>query len=186
MSALANKEKIIYTIGHSNRSLEEFLQLLLAFNIELLVDIRRLPGSRKYPHFDKEQLSGTLPAHGIDYIHLEALGGRRKSSALPVNPAWRNASFGAYAAYMETKEFEDAIADLQKTALQLRVAYMCSEAVWWSCHRALVSDFLKLRGWKVLHIMTPKSAKEHPWTSPAVIENGRLVYKSKQDPASGS
>lgn len=169
----------IFTIGHSTRSMEEFLNILHSFQIETLVDVRRHPGSRKFPHFKKENLLKSLPENGIAYHHMEDLGGRRKTSEDSKNTAWRLASFRGYADYMETGAFQSAVKELQDTALKSRVAYMCSEAVWWSCHRALISDYLKWRGWKVNHIMALNKAMEHPYTKPAEIVSGALVYNSK-------
>jgi uncharacterized protein (DUF488 family) len=169
-------DKIIWTIGHSTRSLEEFISILQSFKIELLADIRNYPGSRRYPHFNKEELEKSLEQSGIEYIHMKVLGGRRKPAKDSVNTRWRNEAFRGYADYMETADFKDTAATLEKMALTRRVAYMCSEAVWWSCHRALVSDWLKIRGWKVMHIMAMNKADEHPFTSAARIENGVLRY----------
>lgn len=168
--------KTIFTIGHSNHTFEEFLAMLKAFDIEVLADIRRYPGSRKHPQFNKDSLQKTMPENGIEYLHLEDLGGRRKVQPNSHNTAWRLDSFKGYADYMETGEFKKAVEKLEKLALQKRVAYMCSEAVWWSCHRSLVSDYLKNEGWNVQHIMSKTKSEEHPYTKPAKIENGKLVY----------
>lgn len=173
--------KLIFTIGHSTRTLQEFLDLLRTNQIEVLADVRRFPGSRKFPHFSKENLEISLPKAGIQYLHFENLGGRRKGNPDSKNSAWRLASFKAYADYMETPEFTDAAQELQELATGKRVAYMCSEAVWWSCHRALVSDYLKVRGWEVRHVMGPGKTTEHPYTGPAKIVNGQLDY-SKDEP----
>jgi uncharacterized protein (DUF488 family) len=166
----------IWTIGHSTRSLHDFLALLHSFKIEVLVDIRNYPGSRRYPHFNKEALEVSLPANGIRYTHLKELGGRRKPVANSVNTAWRNDAFRGYADYMQTNEFKKAIEELQTIARKQFTAYMCSEAVWWSCHRALVSDVLKSKGWTVMHIMDIDKATEHPYTKPAKLVNGILRY----------
>ncbi|MHC2992685.1 Fe-S cluster assembly protein HesB [Pontibacter sp. HJ8] len=155
----------IWTFGHSTRSPEEFVAALQSFQIEVLVDVRRYPGSRKYPHFSAEALHVYLPEAGIRYVAAVELGGRRKPKADSANTAWRSESFRGYADYSETKEFEEGIAKLTEIASQQRTAYMCSEAVWWRCHRAIISDYLKERGWTVLHIMSEGSAKEHPYTS---------------------
>lgn len=168
--------KIIWTIGHSTRSIQEFLDLLKAHQIEVLADVRRYPGSRKFPHFSKENLEQSLPKDGIEYLHFEKLGGRRKGDPDSKNTAWRLPSFRAYADYMETEEFAEAAKELQESAAKKRVAYMCSEAVWWSCHRALVSDYLKIRGWEVRHIMGPGKTTEHPYTKPAKIIDDQLHY----------
>lgn len=174
------KPKSIWTIGHSTRSLEEFVTILHAFDIELVVDIRSLPGSRKFPQFNKENLEKTLPEVGIIYLHLLNLGGRRKVRKNSHNTGWQLASFRAYADYMETPEFTAAAQELQSLASEKRTAYMCAEAVWWSCHRSLVSDYLKLKGWTVMHIMDTHKATEHPYTQPAVISNNRLTYPPEE------
>lgn len=170
----------IWTLGHSTRTQEEFLELLRNFRIELLVDVRRYPGSRKYPHFNKDHLEFILPENQIEYLHLEALGGRRKVSQDSKNLAWRLISFRGYADYMETEDFREAAQQLQEAAGKKRIAYMCSEAVWWSCHRSLISDYLKLRGWQVNHIMAPDKTMEHPYTKPARIVDGKLSYEKAE------
>jgi len=168
--------KNIWTIGHSTRTLEELVGLLNSFHITFLVDIRNYPGSRRYPHFNKEALEISLPSNDINYIHLKELGGRRKPVEGSTNTAWRNSAFRGYADYMETDEFKKAINKLELLAEKQSTAYMCSEAVWWSCHRALVSDYLKWKGWVVMHIMNQQKATEHPYTKPASVVNGILRY----------
>jgi uncharacterized protein (DUF488 family) len=170
------KNRIIWTIGHSTHSLEELLAMLDSFSIRTLVDIRNYPGSRRYPHFNKEVLEVSLPAKGIQYIHLKDLGGRRRPVQNSLNTAWHNEAFRGYADYMESKEFTEAIKKLEAVADKDPTAYMCSEAVWWSCHRALVSDYLKSKGWTVMHIMDVAKATEHPYTKPAKIVDGNLCY----------
>jgi len=151
--------------------------MLRSFQIQLLVDVRHFPGSRKFPQYNKESLAESLPAEGIQYRHLVGLGGRRKTSPDSRNKGWRSASFRGYADYMETPGFEAALDTLKKLAMQERVAYMCSEAVWWRCHRSLISDRLKSEGWEVWHIMDTGKAQLHPYTAPAVItEEGCLTY----------
>jgi uncharacterized protein (DUF488 family) len=169
-------KKQVFTIGHSTHSLEEFIQMLKSFEIKQLVDIRNYPGSRRYPHFNKESLAISLAQEGIDYIHCKDLGGRRKTNVDSHNTRWRLPAFRGYADYMEAEPFKKAIEELQILAHQKRTAYMCSEAVWWRCHRALVSDYLKNEGWTVTHIMGIGKGEEHPFTSPARIVEGRLVY----------
>ena len=168
--------RTIWTIGHSTRKLEQFVALLHSFGIKMLVDVRNYPGSRRYPHFNKEALEMSLPAHNIQYIHLKELGGRRKPVEGSTNTAWRNEAFRGYADYMETNEFKKGIDNLETIAEKQPTAYMCSEAVWWSCHRALVSDYLKWKGWTVMHIMDMAKVTEHPFTKPASIKNGLLRY----------
>ncbi len=169
------KEKTIWTIGHSTRSLDEFVGMLKSFQIALVADIRRFPGSKKYPHFNQDDLRISLGENNIEYIHFENLGGRRKTRPDSVNTAWRNASFQGYADYMETPEFMNAMAELEAVASKRRTVYMCSEAVWWRCHRSMVSDILKFRGWKVNHIMGVGKETEHPCKNqgePAIIRRG--------------
>jgi uncharacterized protein (DUF488 family) len=173
-------QKIIYTIGHSTRTLEEFIALLQIYTIEMLVDVRSYPGSRRYPHFNKENLFKELPAKDILYLHILSLGGRRKASPQSKNAAWKNAAFRGYADYMETAEFKKGIDELEKTAIKYRTAFMCSEAVWWRCHRSMIADYIKVRGWQVLHILNNKKAEEHPYTAAAKIVDGNLLYTATQ------
>ncbi len=177
----ADENRTVWTIGHSTLSMEEFLARLLAFDIEFLADVRRFPGSRRYPHFNNESLRQTLAASNIGYEHMEALGGRRKSRPDSDNTAWRNASFRGYADYMETPDFAAAVARLETLAAGQRLAFMCSEATWWRCHRALVADYLKAKGWQVYHIMDVDKATTHPYTSPARAHQGKLSYTPDVD-----
>lgn len=172
--------KKLWTIGHSTHPFEDFVSMLQFFQIELLVDVRSFPGSRKFPQYNKETLQTTIPEHKIDYMHLEKLGGRRKMKPNSENTVWRNVSFRGYADYMETAEFKEGLEVLETLALQKRTAIMCSEAVWWRCHRSMVSDALKVQGWKVIHIMGVDKAQEHPFTQPAKIVDGALTYKEEQ------
>ncbi len=169
----------IYTIGHSTRSLAEFLDMLQSFGIKILADIRSLPGSRKFPQFDKENLKTSLEEAGIQYIHLADLGGRRKVKKDSKNNRWNNDSFRGYADYMETEEFVSAIMKLEHISLKQPTAYMCSEAVWWRCHRSMVSDYLKAKGWAVLHIMATGKVQEHTYTAPARIVDGNVLYSDE-------
>lgn len=170
------KEKHIWTIGHSTRTLEEFLDLLKHFKIEQLIDVRRFPGSRKFPHFNTEVLENSMLENNMDYQHIEALGGRRKALPDSKNSVWNHPSFRGYADYMETDEFKEALISLEISASKKRSAIMCSEAVWWRCHRSMISDVLKAEGWKVLHIIDAHPAKEHPYTKPAIVNHGKLSY----------
>lgn len=171
----------IWTIGHSTHPLEEIIAILYSFGIEYLADIRHYPGSRKFPQFNKDALQVSLPQHGIQYVHIKTLGGRRKVKPDSKNTAWRHPAFRGYADYMETQEFEKGIAELEKLARQYHTAYMCSEALWWRCHRSLVSDFLKIKGWTVIHIMGMGKSEEHPYSSAASIVDGALSYAGKTD-----
>ena len=170
------ENKQIWTIGHSTRPFDEFVGILKSFNIEMVADIRSTPGSRRYPHFNKEQLIISLPENGIEYVHISGLGGRRKTRADSKNTRWRHTAFRGYADNMETDEFEVAIKDLERLASGKRVALMCSEAVWWRCHRSMVADWLKVEGWLVWHIMGIGKQEEHPFTVPARVVEGKLNY----------
>jgi len=175
----SEQNKNIWTIGHSTRSLDEFIAMLKSFQIELIADIRSFPGSRKYPQYNKEALEISLPQNNIRYFHLKNLGGRRKANPDSKNTAWRHVAFRGYADYMETDAFKEGIKELEKIALKKRTAYMCSEAVWWRCHRSMVSDYLKVNGWTVMHIMGIGKDEEHPYTSPARIIGNKLVYSNE-------
>ncbi len=167
----------IWTVGHSTRSAEEFNHILSVHEMAVLVDVRSFPGSRRYPHFNKEQLRQSLAVAGIRYQHSPALGGRRRPVANSKNLAWKNASFRAYADHLDSDEFQQGIKELLELALKERTAVMCAEALWWRCHRSLIADYLKSRGWEVLHIQSEKQAELHPYTSAARIVEGRLSYE---------
>lgn len=171
-----NSDLAIYTIGHSNREIDEFIALLNNNKIDVLIDVRKLPGSTKYPHFNQEELSLSLGSVDILYIHLKELGGRRKPDKDSVNTIWKNKSFQAYADYMATAEFLKGMDRLLDYAKKKRVAIMCSEAVWWRCHRALIADYLKSIGVDVYHVMNATSNQPHPFTSAARIRDGKLFY----------
>lgn len=166
--------KQLFSLGHSTRDLSDFIALLHENGIERLADIRRYPGSRRYPHFSREALSLSLPAEGIEYIHMPELGGRRKPLPDSRNTAWRNEQFRAYADHMATDEFRDAIDKL--VASPKRTAYMCAEAVPWRCHRQLVSDELLRRGIEVIHILGKGQTQPHSLNPRAVIEGDHIVY----------
>jgi uncharacterized protein (DUF488 family) len=166
----------LWTIGHSTRAAEEFNQILAAHRIEALVDVRSFPGSRRYPQFNKQQLATTLQKNGIDYFHLPELGGRRQTRKDSSNTAWKNQSFRGYADHMETEEFQQGIERLLKVAEGKRAAIMCAEALWWRCHRSLISDCLKAQGVEVIHILDATHDESHPYTSAARIVDGELSY----------
>lgn len=172
-------QKNIWTIGHSTHSFDEFILMLKSFQIEVVADIRSYPGSKRFPHFNKDSLEVSLPENKIDYVHMNDLGGRRRTTVDSHNTAWRLPAFRGYADYMETDSFKIAIEELEILGVKKRVAYMCAEAVWWSCHRSLVSDYLKNQGWNVTHIMGVNKGQEHPYTSPARIVNNELVYSKE-------
>jgi len=168
----------IWTIGHSTRKIEDFISLLEENGIKLVADVRMFPGSKRYPQFDKEVLARSLNEHAIRYEHFPELGGRRKPKPDSKNIAWRNESFRGYADHMETQEFRKDITRLVDLASEAGpTAIMCAEAVWWRCHRALISDYLKARGIEVMHIVDAKKTEPHPCTSAALIVNGELSYR---------
>ena len=167
----------LWTIGHSTLSIEDFINKLKSFEIHLLADVRSFPGSRRYPHFNRKQLDASLAGADIRYQHFSELGGRRRARPDSLNIAWRNESFRGYADYMETNEFRKGIDRLLDLATTDRTAIMCSEAVWWRCHRSLISDYLKVKGIEVKHIMAIGKAEPHPFTSAARIVNGELSYR---------
>lgn len=168
----------VWTIGHSIRTVEEFPALLRAHGIQSLVDVRRYPASRRYPHFNREQLAATLSAESIGYEWIESLGGRREPTQNSPNTAWRNAAFRGYADHMASEEFAAGFARLCTLAREQPAAVMCSEAVWWRCHRGLISDALRSRGVRVLHIVDGSEPEEHPWTPAARLDGGALTYDS--------
>jgi uncharacterized protein (DUF488 family) len=167
----------IWTIGHSTRTIDQFCTLLNHWSIEVLIDVRKYAGSRRLPHFNSSELSSSLQSTGVKYIHLPELGGHRRPSASSHNLAWRNESFRGYADYMETSEFQSGIGKLLMEAREARLAYMCAELLWWKCHRALISDYLKSIGVEVTHIMDEKKIEIHPFTSAAAIVDGKLSYR---------
>ena len=177
---MSKREINIWTIGHSTRTAEEFLVLLAASEIEAVVDVRRFPGSRKYPHFNPVILSESLAQAHIEYVPMSELGGRRRPRTDSKNTVWRNESFRGYADYMETEEFRAGIEKLSELAVRKRAAVMCAEALWWRCHRALIADYLKSQGAIVRHIMSLQKTKIHPFTSAAQIIEGRLSYSEVQ------
>ncbi|HEY8134360.1 MAG TPA: DUF488 domain-containing protein [Thermoanaerobaculia bacterium] len=166
----------VYTIGHSTRSLDELIGLLREYKIGRLADIRRYPGSRRYPHFSREALAVSLPQRGIEYVHIPELGGRRKPATDSPNTAWRNEQFRGYADYMATPEFARALDGLLMSAVP--TAIMCAEAVPWRCHRNLVADELTRRGHEVMHIIGPGPPQKHVMNPRARVENDHLTYPS--------
>lgn len=173
---MPGRDLTIWTIGHSTRPIGEFIDLLRGQRIALLADVRSHPGSRKFPQFNQAALAAAVEADGISYAHFPELGGRRKTRPDSPNAAWRNASFRGYADYMQTQAFRDGIDRLLEAARARRTAIMCSEAVWWRCHRSMIADDLKAMGVRVLHILSPTKVQEHPYTSAAAIVGGRLSY----------
>lgn len=166
----------IFTVGHSTRSAEEFVALLKAHRIGLLVDVRTVPRSRHNPQFNRDTLPETLRKAGIEYLHLAELGGLRKARADSMNTGWRNLSFRGFADYMETPEFEKGLARLTNPAETRRAAVMCAEAVPWRCHRSLIGDALVARGAEVFELSSMTRAQPHKMTPFARIEGTRVSY----------
>jgi uncharacterized protein (DUF488 family) len=177
MSTLENCDGMkIRTLGHSTRGLDEFTVMLSAYGIEAVADVRRFPASRKYPHFSQEYLPASLSSVGVEYLHVPELGGRRRPRPDSHNTVWRNESFRGYADHMETDRFRSGIESLLETARRKSTVIMCSEAVWWRCHRALIADFLKVRGVAVEHILNRDKSSDHPYTSAARVTGAGLSY----------
>jgi uncharacterized protein (DUF488 family) len=165
-----------FTIGHSTRSVQEFIALLSAHDIELVVDVRTVPRSRRNPQFNRETLPQSLQAADIGYEHVAALGGFRRPRPQSTNAGWRNASFRGYADYMQTAAFEAAIESLAERAQHTRLAVMCAEAVPWRCHRSLIADALVVRGIKVEEIIGTNRTQPHAMTSFAHVEGTAVTY----------
>jgi uncharacterized protein (DUF488 family) len=166
----------ILTVGHSSRDLDDFLALLKAHGVALIADVRKMPGSRRHPHFDREALAVALSGAGIDYRHFPGLGGLRRPVAESANAGWRNRSFQGFADYMQTESFGRALDELIAAAGGRRVAIMCAEAVPWRCHRSLIADALVARGIGVGNILGPGRLAAHeirPW---AKVSAGRVTY----------
>jgi uncharacterized protein (DUF488 family) len=164
------------TIGHSNRPLPEFLEMLQAHQVDLLVDVRTVPRSRHNPQFNKDALPQSLAAAGIAYEHLPGLGGLRHARPDSPNTGWRNLSFRGYADYMQTPEFANNLQALRDLAVGRTVAIMCAESVPWRCHRSLIADALLILGEPVAHIMSTTKVDDHRLTSFARVEGGRITY----------
>lgn len=170
------KEKCLYTIGHSTRSLDELIHILEHYQIRILVDVRSMPGSRRVPDFDKENLEPALAASGIRYVHLRALGGLRHTTKTSVNTGWRNKSFRGFADYMQTADFEQGLDMLIGLADQAPTAIMCAEAVPWRCHRSLIGDAMLARGFTVVDIFSEQKTELHHLTAFAKVEGEKITY----------
>ena len=167
----------VYTFGHSSRSIEEFISALRSYDVTLVVDVRRFPGSRRNPQFGADALAATLDEHGIGYRHLEALGGRRSDpQGDSPNDEWENDSFQAYADYALTDAFQEALDELVTLAENEVLVIICAEAVYWRCHRRIIADWLLARGYDVVNIFDGDRADEHELTRFAEISNGRVTY----------
>ena len=172
----------IWTIGHSTRGIEVFLGMLASNGIEAVADVRRFPGSRRYPHYNREPLCKVLSESGIEYLHFPELGGRRVTRPDSPNTAWRNQSFRGYADYMGTDDFGAGLERLLQLAGTRQTAMMCAEALWWQCHRALIADYLKSFGITVRHILSETKTELHPFTRAARIVDGKLSYSASLPP----
>jgi uncharacterized protein (DUF488 family) len=176
------RQSTIWTIGHSTRPIGEFMNLLRAHEIRLLVDVRTIPRSRHNPQFNEDRLAESLKKAGLGSLHMPALGGLRKARKDSINDGWRNTSFRGYADYMQTDKFWHALEELMMHGRQNPTAIMCAEAVPWRCHRSLIADALVARGWEVRHILSQVKADEHRLTPFAVIDGTTIVYPQPADP----
>jgi uncharacterized protein (DUF488 family) len=170
------EERTIFTVGHSTRTLDEFVELLRAHAVRAVADVRLIPKSRRLPHFNDDVLSASLPEAGIAYHRFKSLGGRRRPRADSVNLGWRNESFRGYADFMQTPTFAAALDELMALAGQTPTTTMCAEAVPWRCHRSMISDALIVRGWTVRDITSPTKAAVHQLTPFAKVEGTRITY----------
>ena len=177
-------ESTVFTIGHSTRTLEEFIQLLKTYSVKVLVDVRTVPRSRHNPQFNKETLPASLKSSGVKYIHMPEIGGLRRPKCDSVNLAWRNMSFRGYADYMQTREFTDNLLKIMALARENCLALMCAEALPWRCHRSLISDALVVRHVKVQHIISAASTIMHELNEMAQVEGTKITYPlfSKEAP----
>jgi uncharacterized protein (DUF488 family) len=175
----------VFTVGHSTHPLERFLELLSAHGIAALADVRSFPHSRRWPQFNQEQLRESVERHGIQYHWLRKLGGRRRGlGAKSPHLAWQHPAFRSYADYADTAEFQQWVEELIALARRARTAYMCSEGLWWRCHRRLISDRLLLLGWRVRHILPDGKFSDHALPQFARVIDGRLIYDKPDDAAS--
>jgi uncharacterized protein (DUF488 family) len=177
MNTRATKPSVeVLTIGHSTRPIEAFIELLQAYVVKRLVDVRTVPRSRRNPHFNKEVLPAALLVARINYTHLPGLGGLRHARRDSPNTGWRNSSFRGFADYMQTEEFESALEEVIELAAGEPLALMCAEAVPWRCHRSLIADALLVRGVNVSHIMTRQSCRKHTLTPWAMVNGKQITY----------
>jgi uncharacterized protein (DUF488 family) len=185
MGALCNNEgamEQIFTIGHSTRPIDEFIDLLRSHDIVQLVDIRTVPKSRHNPQYGQEAIAQSLAEAGIEYVYLKALGGLRSKAKESVNDAWRNTSFRNYADYMQTEAFTSGIDELIALSTEKVTAIMCAEAVPWRCHRSLVSDALLVRGINSCEIISASSERLHTLRSFAVVDGTTITYPASALP----
>lgn len=171
---------VIFTVGHSTHSIEEFLALLRAHGVRRVVDVRTVPRSRHNPQFNRAELSAALRRRGLRYRHLKALGGLRRPRPDSPNTAWRHSGFRGYADYMQTPEFEPAVERLIAVAREMPTTVLCAEAVPWRCHRSVLADGLTVRGVEVRHILSPTSARRHTLTAFARVRGRRITYPAPE------
>ena len=171
-------EQLVFTIGHSTRSSDEFLDVLKSYDIEVLVDVRRMPGSRRLPQFDSSTLQRSLSDRGIDYCWIAQLGGRRRTVSASSDSGWRHPAFRAYADHIASEEFAKGLFELLMLAYGRRTAVMCAEVLWWRCHRRLIADVLVTLGWTVVHIFTAEKRELHRLAPPARLVGTELSYQT--------
>lgn len=171
-------EQAVFTVGHSTRTFDEFVGVLEAHAIELIVDVRRLPGSRRLPQFDSATLAHALGERGIDYLWIPQLGGRRRPVPESPNTGWRHPAFRAYADHIATEEFAEGLFELLMVGRGRRTAVMCAEVLWWRCHRRLIADVLVVLGLDVVHIQSETKAEQHRLAPPARLVDGELSYSA--------
>jgi uncharacterized protein (DUF488 family) len=169
----------VLTIGHSTRTIEEFLRLLRAHGVTCVLDVRSVPRSRRNPQFNRDALPASLKTVGIGYIHLAGLGGLRRPKPDSINAGWKNASFRGYADYMQTPEFEASLQEALEIARRERVALMCAEAVPWRCHRSLIADALVARGFPTEHILSETRRDTHTMRSFVKRDGTRVTYPAQ-------
>ena len=174
----------VWTVGHSTRELTEFVSVISAYSVELIVDVRRYPGSRRLPHFASSALEQSLASAGISYLWIPQLGGRRRPDVNSVNTGWRHPAFRGYADYTATEEFASGLFELLMVAGGLQVAIMCAEVLWWRCHRRIIADVLTSLGIQVVHIRDESNAEVHELAAPARIVDGGLTYAADEQAAS--
>ncbi|HYW44723.1 MAG TPA: DUF488 domain-containing protein [Bryobacteraceae bacterium] len=176
MSKACGESGGVLTIGHSNRPLADLLEMLTAHGVELLIDVRTVPRSRHNPQFNRESLPASLAAAGIQYLHMPGLGGLRHARKDSINAGWRNPGFRGFADYMQTPEFAENLAGLERLGQAHVAAIMCAESLPWRCHRSLIADALTVRGIPVRHIMAAGKADLHHLTAFARVEGARITY----------
>jgi uncharacterized protein (DUF488 family) len=170
----------IFTIGHSTHGIAEFVALLERHELQAVVDVRKLPRSRRLPQFEQGALTRSLSDAGFDYTHFGELGGFRRPGSGSPNSGWRTAGFRGYADYMDTEEFRAALARLERLARSRPTTIMCAEGLWWRCHRRLIADALTVRGWRVFHILPDGARDEHSLPDFAIVEGERITYPPAQ------